>query len=138
MLNEIIDNIYIGTWNDALSHHNEFITFTVAWDSPYKGNYFYKIIDGGNEPLPETRELYFNAVSDLIKLKENNINSRILVHCMSGMSRAPSVVAGYIITKYDLTPQDAIQYIKNIRPIINPANAFILLLYELKRKNDTK
>jgi protein-tyrosine phosphatase len=137
MINEIIDNIYIGTWNDARNYSNEYIIFTVAWDSPFIGTHFYRLIDGGNEPLPETRKLYFDAVSDLIKLRETD-SSKILVHCVSGMSRAPSVVAGYLIYKYNLTPTDAIQYIKNIRPIIHPANAFIQLINEVKGYYVTK
>ncbi len=140
MINEIIDNIYIGSWSDAHKYNNEFEVFTVAWDSPYKSpNHFYKIIDGGNDPLPETRELYFNAVKDLITTRErSDKNRKILVHCMSGMSRAPSVVAAYIIYKYNLNTTNSLQYIKNIRPIINPANSFIKLLNEFEIKKQTQ
>lgn len=134
MINEIIDNIYIGTWNDAKLYQSNFTIFTVAWDSPYKSqNHLYGLVDGGNEPHPDDRRIFFSAVEDLITTREKE-NKLILVHCMSGMSRAPSVVAGYIIYKYKLNTTDSLQLIKNVRPVINPALKFIKLLNEAEIK----
>lgn len=40
MITEIVDNIHIGTWTDASIHHKDYIVFTVARNSPYRGTYF--------------------------------------------------------------------------------------------------
>jgi adenine-specific DNA methylase len=135
MITEIVDNIFIGTWTDALLYHNEYLIFTVAWNSPYRGTYFYELVDCENEPSLETKELFFTAVSDLIKLRAIEYQDRkIMVQCNYGISRSPSVVAGYLIYKYNLKATDALQLIKNTRSIVNPANSFKILLQELEIK----
>jgi len=136
MIHEIIDNIYIGSWQDAREYEKEFIVLTVAWDSPYKNNYyFYQLIDGENKPSDSTRDLFNSSVRKLIELRKENEYKKILVHCVSGQSRAPAVVAGYIIKKYKISSMDALDYIKSLRNIIKPSNGFIELLKELENNN---
>lgn len=127
MINKIIDEIYIGDWQDAARHVKEFIDiYTVAFDSPFKGNHFYPLVDG---TYPDNKRLLYNAISDLMSTREKN-EGRILVHCVSGFSRSVSVVAGYIITKYNYGVEDALGYIKNIRPLANPVYELFKLLKE--------
>lgn len=127
MINEITDDIYIGDWQDATRHAEKFTDiFTVAFDSHFKGNHFYPLVDGKSS---DNKRLLYDAIFDLISTRKKN-EGKILVHCVSGISRSVSVVAGYIMTKYDYSVEDALGYIKDIRPLANPVYDLVKLLKE--------
>jgi protein-tyrosine phosphatase len=44
-------------------------------------------------------------------------NNKVLVHCFAGSQRSCAVVACYLIKYYKMNVEQAIQYIKNKRPI---------------------
>jgi len=124
MIQLIIDNIYIGNWQDAQYHQREFKEiFTVAKDSPFVCNHFYGLVDGS---YPENEKMLNFAIVDLIETRLQN-KEKILVHCVSGVSRSTTVVAGYMIAK-GYTTEDAIEYIKNIRSIANIVPELVRLL----------
>ena len=84
------------------------------------------IFDDGGEDL----SVYFKSVYDFI---ENNKHSgNILVHCRQGVSRSSSFVIGYLMRKCDFTMDEAVGYMKGIRPIIQPNAMFLsqLRIYE--------
>jgi predicted protein tyrosine phosphatase len=56
--------------------------------------------------------------------------ARVLVHCAEGISRSTSVVSGFLIAQYGLTPSQAVQYVKSRRRIAEPNPGFISQLYE--------
>ncbi len=136
MINHIIDNIFIGDWQDAKNHEKEFgAIFTVAFDSPYvsKGGFFYKLVDG---PSSDNKYWLGRAIYDLEKAREFG-EGKILVHCVSGFSRATTVVAGYMIIKgYVHTAEDAIYHIKKIRPLANPVPELVKLLKDIEYENN--
>lgn len=45
-------------------------------------------------------------------------NKKVLVHCNAGASRSPTIVAAYLIRKYGLTAEEAINHIGHARPIV--------------------
>ena len=49
---------------------------------------------------------------------------RVLVHCEMGASRSASVVAAYLMEAGNLNSKDALQFIKDRRPCINPNEGF--------------
>ncbi|KAF7730602.1 phosphatase [Apophysomyces ossiformis] len=57
---------------------------------------------------------------------------RLLVHCLAGVSRSPTVVAAYLMKKRRLRVKEALALIKQSRPFINPNPGFIkqLRLYQ--------
>lgn len=137
MIHEIIDNIYIGNWRDASDceeYNSEFIIFTVAEDSKYKNDkYFYKLIDGGDDIDEPTKVEFLKALNDLTETRNKEPKEqKILVHCIQGISRSSSVIAGYIIKKYNIKAVNALQYIKSIKYEINPAPKFIKMLNGLE------
>lgn len=129
MINHIIDNIFLGDWQDAKNHSDQFVDiFTVAKDSPFIGNHFYPLVDGTS---PENGRLLTNAIGDLLEIREEDwlFNKMILVHCICGFSRSVAVVAGYMVRMgYSDTVEDALYYIKKIRPLANPIPEFVDLL----------
>lgn len=135
MINHIINDIYIGDWQDAKYHEKEFGTiFTVAFDSPYisKGGFFYRLVDG---PSSDNKHWLGRAVHDLEEVRRFG-SGKILVHCVSGFSRSTVVVAGYMVRKgFVHTVEDALYHIKKIRPLANPVPELIKLLKELEYEN---
>lgn len=131
MINNIIDNIWIGDWQDAKRHEKSFSDiFTVAFDSPYKRDkeHFYSLVDGHHE---ENYIKLVYAICDLVETRVSRKDSdKILVHCVSGFSRAVTVVAGYMINIYSISLEDTLMYIKNMRPLSNPNTELVKLLKE--------
>lgn len=132
MLQHVIDNIWIGDWQEASHHWREFDKiFTVAKDSPFMGDYYYPMIDG---PYSENQRLLYRAIFDLFAYRSKN-NGNVLVHCVSGFSRSTTVIAGYMIKKgFVHTVEDSLEYIKSIRPSANPVPSLVELLKKYERR----
>jgi hypothetical protein len=71
--------------------------------------------------LPKTTSFIGDALGDP--------NSRILVHCMKGVSRSPSVVAAYLMAVYEWSSGRAVQYIK-MKRAVEPNSGFLEQLNE--------
>lgn len=48
----------------------------------------------------------------------------ILVHCHKGVSRSATFVIGYIMRKMEMTYEEALEYVRSIRPVVAPNEAF--------------
>jgi protein-tyrosine phosphatase len=48
----------------------------------------------------------------------------VYVHCYAGMSRSPTIVAAYLIKEQGMTADEALKYLREKRPIIDPNNGF--------------
>lgn len=55
----------------------------------------------------------------------------VLVHCGAGISRAPTVVASYLIQKLHLGAEDAVHLIKSVRSCASPNRGFMQQLKAL-------
>lgn len=134
MIQHIVDNIFIGDWQDAKYHQKEFDhIFTVAKDSPFIGHHYYGLIDG---PYPNNEILLSNVINHILQIryKDYALNEKILVHCVSGISRSVAVVAGYMSIKGYCSVDDVIYHIKKIRPIASPVPELIELLYIINKR----
>ncbi|KAF9463804.1 protein-tyrosine phosphatase-like protein [Collybia nuda] len=49
----------------------------------------------------------------------------VLVHCLRGVSRSATVVAAYLMATRRLSYQEAVDFIKSRRPMVNPNPGFI-------------
>jgi len=84
-------------------------------------NYFHIPI---NDEETENIYKYFDDSADCI----NNViinNQRILIHCYAGISRSPTIVIAYLIKYHNMTTNDALEYVKKHRQIIEPNEGFI-------------
>lgn len=59
-------------------------------------------------------------------------NKKVLVNCFAGVSRSSTIVIAYIMYKYKLTLEEAYQFVKSKRYIINPNPGFIHQLKSLE------
>lgn len=61
-----------------------------------------------------------------------------LVHCQAGISRSATLVAAYLINRFDLSVDTAINYLKNKRACVNPKFATFLHDYANRLKNPSE
>jgi protein-tyrosine phosphatase len=59
-------------------------------------------------------------------------NQKVVVNCFAGVSRSSSIVIAYIMYKYNLTLEEAFQYVKSKRPIVQPNVGFMRQLKGLE------
>lgn len=110
--------------------NNVYTIYTVAFDSPFKGDYYYYIRDGGDTDYTEL----LRAILNLYSIRQDN-TKKILVHCV-GYSRSTIVVAGYLMRKYKMKTHNAIDFIKTKRDIgNNPNPGLVELLLNSKELN---
>jgi hypothetical protein len=57
-------------------------------------------------------------------IEEGSHWGNVLVHCHKGISRSVSFVIAYLIRKNGFTYDEALQYVKSIRPFVQPNEAF--------------
>lgn len=81
-----------------------------------------------NKPLIE---IGYHFINDAITNYQ-----KILVHCMAGVSRSISLVSYYLMKKYFLNFDEAINIIKSKRRIANPNDSFKLQLQGYQDKRD--
>ncbi|CAD8182338.1 unnamed protein product [Paramecium octaurelia] len=76
---------------------------------------------------------YFDKTNKFIN-KHMDDNHNVLVHCMAGKSRSATIVLAYLMFSQDWTLQEALIYLKSVRPLVCPNPGFIrqLLKYEEK------
>lgn len=53
---------------------------------------------------------------------------RVLVHCVAGVSRSPTLVAAYLIQEMGMTTDEALARIRRVRPFIEPKRGFVAQL----------
>lgn len=84
-----------------------------------------------NKPMIEIAYHFINSA-----LSNGN---PVLIHCVAGISRSVSILAYYLMKKYDISFDEAMIMIKKYRPIANPNDSFRqqLIDYEKKREKYT-
>ena len=74
-------------------------------------------LDDNLEPV-EIRNMALWADEIVLKItREYKTGQPVLVHCAAGMQRSAASVAMFLIATRNMTPETAIQYIKERRPI---------------------
>ena len=141
-IDHIIDNIYLGDFRTAddiniLKEYNITHIINCAFNLPnrFPNEITYKRLDLRDEPNQPIIEKLEEAYEFIKENKDKNI----FIHCVFGKSRSGSVVIFYIMKEKKLNFQDAKNYVKNIRSIVEPNSGFELELnkyYEDHIAND--
>ena len=126
-IDHIIDNIYLGDFRtadniDILKEHNITHIINCAFNLPNKfpEQITYKRLelrDEIDQPIIERLEEAYQFI------KENK-DKNIFVHCVFGKSRSASVVIFYIMKEKKLNFNEAKNFVKNIRKIVEPNSGF--------------
>jgi protein-tyrosine phosphatase len=133
----IIDNIYLGSAYNAASFYKLeelniglIINVTNEISEYYPDDFSYKkynLYDNNKDTIQSYLEKSYN---DILNFSKNNKDKNILIHCFMGASRSVSIIIYYLLKKnYNndnkFTIDDAIEFIKDKRCIINPTEKLI-------------
>lgn len=132
----VVDNIYIGSAFNAASYYDlreldiKVIINVTKEISHYYPNKFiylnYDVYDNNEDSIYEHLDKAYHDILDHQKETCGNI----LIHCYMGSSRSASVVLYYLMkTKKNskneyLSHEEALTFLKNKRPIVNPTFRF--------------
>jgi hypothetical protein len=148
----IIDNIYLGNYVDSSSEEfiqgaNINVIINCTKDSLFyfkehevKYKYRIPVDDDRHENSLIIMFRYLSSIVDIIRFHVMR-GDHIYVHCHAGMQRSACVVAAYLIRHYKMTPQEAVSFIRNKRPIaftpfINFQKSLDNYYMQLKRENN--
>ncbi|KAJ8585417.1 DSPc-domain-containing protein [Rhizopogon salebrosus TDB-379] len=59
---------------------------------------------------------------------------KVLVHCVAGVSRSPTIIAAYLVSRCSMSLKDALGLLVRVRPAVCPRSGFIAQLKELERR----
>lgn len=88
--------------------------------------YIHKIIAVADHPEANIIRYFPEAIDFITKALEGG--KHVLVHCLAGVSRSPTIVAAYLMATQKLRYKAALAIIKRTRPFINPNPGFITQL----------
>ena len=129
----ILDNLFLGDVTAAenetyLKSFNISVVINCAYEheSVYEDlkAYELKMTDHYPQQLFPTFEMAYKII------KHYNKNSKILIHCMSGVSRSASLVIFYIMKEKKWDYDKSFEYVQKIRDFISPNPSFINQLRE--------
>ena len=82
-----------------------------------------------DDPGADIINCFFQAI-DFIESDNKKSNKKILFHCIEGISRAPAIIAGYLIWKQNLKTEKAIELIKSKRKCVDINLGFTIQLHK--------
>lgn len=139
-LNQVEDNLYISSIVPArntsllerfhITHIVDISNVDLGKELCNDRKYFIiKLTDDELAPIQD----YFEQVCDWID-KATKQGDRVLVHCVAGCSRSAALVMAYLIKKYQITVNEALQRLCQKRPVVGPNDGFIKQLHEFADK----
>jgi dual specificity phosphatase 12 len=127
-MDEIVPGLWIGNMvaaNDlhSLKKNNIKYIFNISRDIPnyyeIDNNFEYYNFQVDDSLLIKDIDLMTQNLNILVNELDTRLrkkNGSILVHCYAGRQRSAILVAAYLVFKYNMTPEDACQYILTRRP----------------------
>jgi len=82
-----------------------------------------------DDPGADIINCFFQAI-DFIESDNKKSNKKILFHCIEGISRAPAIIAGYLMWKQNLKTEKAIELIKSKRNCVDINLGFTIQLHK--------
>ena len=136
----VTDNILLGSKDDA--NNVEFLNkvgcthiLNLTTNIPIENSDLFITKRIGFEDSTDAT-LYDVSKPALMFLEEvENIDGRVLIHCKSGVSRAPAIVLLHLIVKHEIRLNMAYKHIKAMRPYIAPNDTFKFQLAEVEVRN---
>ena len=82
-----------------------------------------------DDPGADIINCFFQAI-DFIESDYKKNNKKIFMHCIEGISRAPAIIAGYLMWKENLKTENAIDLVKSKRNCVDINLGFIIQLHK--------
>jgi len=127
-MSRIASNLYLGSDEQAQSLHwlkSKGITDVIncAKELP---NYFPKHFNYFRLDWDDTPDQFIKKKIEEAHsfVKEKSANARVFVHCYAGISRSSSVIIYFLMREHNMTFSQALHYVKQRRPIVDPNPGF--------------
>ncbi|KAK8774984.1 uncharacterized protein LOC144104377 [Amblyomma americanum] len=136
----ILPFLFLGSQRDAqdselLAAHNICYELNVSTSCPkpdfIPDSHFLRI-PVNDSHADKLRPHFARACRFLDKVRESS--GCVLVHCLAGVSRSPTVAIAYVMRHLGLSSDDAYRYVKAKRPSISPNFNFLGQLLEYERE----
>ncbi|CAF0762081.1 unnamed protein product [Brachionus calyciflorus] len=136
---KILDFLYLGSQEDALSEtsmNNLGITcvlnVSITCPKPefiQDANFLRVPINDGHSAkiIP-----YFDVAFKFIE-KCRKANKKVLIHCLAGISRSPTLAIAYLMKHLNLKSDEAYKFVKEKRKTISPNFNFLGQLYDFEK-----
>jgi len=83
-----------------------------------------------DDPGADIINCFFQTIDFIESKEESNKPKKILIHCIEGISRAPALIAGYLMWKQNLRTENAIAIVKSQRNCVDINLGFIIQLHK--------
>ncbi len=128
---QITDQIYIGGYKAAETFEvlndimkvSSILTVAENLDPVFPDKFKYKVIKITDEDSSDICQYFKECIAFISECIANK--EIMLVHCVGGFSRSPSVVIAYFMYTQKLKFSDAFKAVKEKRPCIKPNPGFI-------------
>ena len=88
-------------------------------------------------PLKDVEEQeiipFFSQATDFISEAQHS-GGKLLLHCHEGKSRSITLALAYLMQTKDWTLKEALEFVKQRRPVANPNAGFMIQLLKLEQK----
>lgn len=136
----ILPFLFLGSQRDAqdpqlLAAHNIGYELNVSASCPkpdFIPDAHFLRIPVNDSHADKLRPHFARACRFLDKVRESS--GCVLVHCLAGVSRSPTVAIAYVMRHLGLSSDDAYRYVKSKRPSISPNFNFLGQLLEYERE----
>ncbi|XP_013883623.1 dual specificity protein phosphatase 16 isoform X4 [Austrofundulus limnaeus] len=135
----ILPNLYLGCQRDALNkdlmqQNNISYVLNVSNTCPKPDfipeSHFLRV--PVNDSFCEKILPWLDRSVDFIE-KAKASNSRVLVHCLAGVSRSATIAIAYIMKRMELSLDEAYRFVKEKRPTISPNFNFLGQLLDFEK-----
>lgn len=145
-MSKILDNLYLGNWHDA--QNLTFLTSIKATHIicigeelrpifPSRFTYLHlRAKDHPNFKLTRFLSITTPFIKSLLDVDSGPCSKgvTIFIHCYAGISRSPSVLLAYLISKGE-SLTNALEFVRSRRPCVRPNYGFLCELERLEFKN---
>lgn len=141
----IRDHIYLGSQNcaqdyDFLTKNNitRILVVGEGIECPFESNPRFTYCELPVMDMAEEQIIkYFGTTFDFIDARVNEFGDtagNVLVHCVAGISRSGTIVTAYLMRKYGMTFAEALHFVQQKRPIVDPNPGFVKQLQKYERQ----
>lgn len=114
-MNEILPNLYLSGYGDV-PFNNDLYIVNCTEEMPMKSSQGTRIAVNDDMETASLDKMFVALISivDVIHQKLQD-GKKVVVHCLAGQQRSPTVIAAYLMKHHGYKLQNAIQYIREKR-----------------------
>lgn len=138
-MQEIVPGLWCGSWRPSrskalLKHYGiTHICCCIGTEPPYPADFMYYCFASQDAPEYNITQ-YFDRAFEFIENGLVKTHGNVLVHCGAGISRAPTIVASYLMRKLRISSTLALQLVQHHRFQASPNAGFRQQLHEYAAK----